>query len=1274
MEEEKQTDVNVEGEESLNVDRSEKELINEKKESSAVRTGHFPEEKGVVNTEVTAEMKKAYLDYAMSVIVSRAIPSIEDGMKPVQRRILYAMQQLGLKPNAQTKKSARVVGDVIGKYHPHGDSAVYEAMVRMAQNFSLRYPLVFGQGNFGSIDGDSAAAMRYCVTGDSLILTDKGIFPIKEISDKEEAKIDMNILSYTGRKNKASKFFNSGKHKTIKILTKSGYSLEGSYNHPVLTWKIGQDFKPIISWKLLEDLSESDILIINRNNELFSSKLFDLKKYSPNKGFRNEIELPTQMNKDLAFLLGALVSEGSFHNKQILFNNKDKIFYNKVKSIILSQFKGVQLYERKIKGGCTELSIYEQKVVIFLQNIGLKAVKSHEKEIPFSVLRSKKEHIRDFLIALYEGDGSVQKVIDKRHGGKCIQLTYDSKSEKLINQLKIILLNFGIITNNPYRDKRNNCLKLGVSSVDNISQFHREIGFFSDRKKNLLESIKTINSKRLSKNDFVPFLNDYLRSKYSSAFVERNNFDRYNSLKKNYSSLVKIINKEDKKLIDWILENKFYFDQLVSVKKTNKLQKVYSVKVDSNCHSFIANGFVNHNTEAKLEPLSFELLEDIDKETVEFVPNYDGSVKEPALLPGKLPALVLNGATGIAVGMATNIPPHNLKEICDAIEMYIDNEDISVEDLCEVVQGPDFPTGGAVQGDMIELYKTGRGRMIMRGKMTEEEVKKKPAIVITELPYMVNKATLVEQIATLVRDKKIKDISDLRDESSRGKIRIVIELRRGVNPKFVINSLYKYTRLQDSFNVNFLALVKNQPKILGLRDVLENYVEYRKKIISNRTEYELKKARDRKEIVDGLLVALSHIDEVIKIIRHGKNPAEELKKKFKFTENQVKAILETKLRQLTALENDKLKAEVRELIKKIAGYEKILGDVKEVLKIIKREVAGLKEKYGDARRTQVFKRSFSEISEKDLVQDKEVVVSITDKGYVKRMDVKTYKEQKRGGRGVIGNNLATGDFTKQLLTCSTHDYLMFFTSRGRVLWLKTYDLPEAERYSKGRALVNLLGLKDEEVTNVISVKSFDDFLMMATKKGFVKRIALQHFSKPRTSGVKAINLPLDNSDSLIGVEVVKEDQEVSLATRMGKAIRFNAKDVRPMGRSSYGVTGIKMDGKDEVVSLEVLGTSAIFTITKKGYGKRTTVEDYRKTSRAGKGVINLKISDKTGVVVNTVSVNDSDSIIITTAKGIVIRTSLDNIRVMGRAAQGVRIVKLQEGDMVSDVIRVVDEE
>ena len=1227
-------------------------------------------EKGIINAEVSSEMKKAYLDYAMSVIVSRAIPSIEDGLKPVQRRILYSMNLLNLKPNAPTKKSARIVGDVIGKFHPHGDTAVYEALVRMAQNFSLRYPLAYGQGNFGSIDGDSPAAMRYCVTGDTLLLTDKGILPISKISNKE--KINLKILSLDGKKNTASKFFDSGRHKTIKILTKSGYSLEGSYNHPVLTWRIGADFKPMISWRLLEEITEGEIVLINRNYNLFSQSSFNLREYFPKKGFRNEIKLPLEMNKDLAFLFGALVSEGSFHQKQILFNNKDARFYNKVKSIIKSQFKNVQLYERKIKGGCKELSIYEQKVVIFLQNIGLKSVKSNKKEIPFSVLMSKKEHIRNFLIALFEGDGSVQVVNGKRHKGRSLQLTYDSKSSILIDQLKTLLLNFGIITGRPYINKRNNCRKIYLLGSQSILKFFKEIGFFSKRKNEKLKEIKTINLGRMSKNDFIPYLSDYFRNKYSGQFIMKNNFDRYNLLRKNYNQIIKLIDNEDKKLIDFVLRNEYYFDQLVEVKKTGKSRKVYSIKVNSKCHSFVANGFINHNTEAKLMPISYELLQDINKETVDFIPNYDNSLKEPVLLPGKLPTLILNGASGIAVGMATNIPPHNLTEVCDAIIAYIKKSNISFEELGQIITAPDFPTGGAVYGDMLELYKTGRGKLILRGKLNIETMNKKEAIIITEIPYMLNKTTLVQQIADLVQNKKIKDVSDLRDESSKGKIRVVLELRKGTNPQFVINSLYKYTRLQDSFNVNFLALINNQPKILNLRDVLEQYVKYRKKIIRKRTKYDLNKAKERQEIVQGLLIALKNIDDIISLIKKAKNTSEALEgliKKFKLTRKQAQAVLETKLQQLTSLEQNKLKKEEEELEKSIKNYQKILENVNEVLKIIMSEVNELKRKYGDKRRTQVLKR-LSKISDKDLVQEKEVVISITDKGYCKRMDIKTYKEQRRGGKGVIGSNLATGDFVKQLITCSTHDYLMFFTTRGRVLWLKAYEIPNAERYSKGKAIINILGLKDEKITNVISVKDFTDSLFMATEKGIVKKISLSYFSRPRASGIKAINLPIDNSDSLIGVEIVKPKQDVSLATKKGKAIRFSSDKVRLMGRASYGVTGIKLDKDDAVVSLEILNTDAILTITKNGYGKRTSIKNYRKTSRAGKGVINLKVSAKTGEVVTAISVNNSDSIIITTAKGIVIRTSLKNIRVMGRATQGVRIVKLAQGDSVTDLVKV----
>ncbi len=804
-------------------------------------------EKGIIGAEISGEMRKAYIDYAMSVIVARALPSVEDGLKPVHRRILYAMNQMGLQPGKQTKKSARIVGDVIGKFHPHGDIAVYDALVRMAQDFSLRYPLVHGQGNFGSLDGDKAAAYRY--------------------------------------------------------------------------------------------------------------------------------------------------------------------------------------------------------------------------------------------------------------------------------------------------------------------------------------------------------------------------------------------------------------------------------------------------TEAKLASISTELLQDIDKQTVKFLPNFDNSLKEPETLPGKLPNLLLNGASGIAVGMATNIPPHNLNEVSNAIIKLIEKPDITIEKLCNIIKGPDFPTGSSVTGDMIELYKTGNGQLTIRGKTTTETIRKKEAIVITEIPYLVNKADLVKQIANLVQNKKLPDIKDLRDESAKGKVRIVIELRRGADSKFTINRLYKYTRLQDRFNVNIIALVKGQPKQLNLKQILEEYINYRKLIITRRTKYLLKKAEERLEIVNGLIIALKNIDEVIFLIKKSSNITEALDsliKKFRLSKKQAEAVLQTRLQTLSKLETDKLKKEEKELQENIKEYNKILESEGEILSLIRKDLLELKRKYGDNRKTTVL-QSIKELKERDLVHKKDVVITITDKGYVKRMDIKTYKEQKRGGRGVIGSGLATGDFVNQIMTCSTHDYILLFTDKGRVYWLKAYKIPAAERYSKGRSLVNLIDLKNENITTVMAVKRFENYLFMATKKGIVKKISLNNFSKPRSTGVKSIKLPLDDSDRLIGVRWIKEGQEILLITKKGQACRFNSNDVRAMGRASYGVAGIKLNKGDEVVSMQTVPLEkkehtiqTILSITERGYGKRSKIEDYRLTNRAGKGVINIKTTQKNGDVKSTVTITDKDSVILTTEKGMVIRMSAKDIRVMGRATQGVRIVKLQPEDRVSYVVRVVD--
>lgn len=682
-------------------------------------------------------------------------------------------------------------------------------------------------------------------------------------------------------------------------------------------------------------------------------------------------------------------------------------------------------------------------------------------------------------------------------------------------------------------------------------------------------------------------------------------------------------------------------------------------------------------TEAKLSKIAGELLADMDKETVKMNPNYDNSVEEPQTLPGMLPNLLLNGATGIAVGMATNMPPHNLTEVADAIVAYINKPTVTVEDLMEVVTGPDFPTGGTVSGEGIrEMYRTGKGRLIMRGAIKQEEHKGRTSIVITEIPYMVNKADLVTSIAKLATEKKLPDVSDLRDESAKGNIRIVIELKKDASPKFTINKLYTLTRLQDSFDANMLALVGGKPRVLNLKEIIEEYVKYRKHVVTNRSNFELKKAEDRLEIVLGLIIALKKIDEIVEFIKKSENGQaahEGLMKKFGLTTRQAKAVLETRLQQLTRLEDTKLRDEEKELKELIAYLKKLLGSDQEIFGVIKKEVQELKKKFGDERRTQVLKR-VAEISEKDLIEKKDVVVMLTEGGYIKRVDVKTYREQRRGGSGVTGADLKEEDFVRTMVTCSTHDYLLFFTTRGRVFWLKANDVPMAERQGRGKALVNVLDIRDEKIAQVMSLKDFEQgYLMFATKLGMVKKLPLKDLAKPRSTGVRIMNLPADGSDVVIDVRRVEDTQEVMLCTSKGQAIRFTTDEVRPMGRASYGVKGAELAKNDEVVSMESLpkdGKTTILTIAQKGLGKRSELEEYRKTSRGAKGVINLNVNDKTGPVVASLSVDDKDSIMVTTTKGMIIRVSMKDLRVMGRATQGVHVVKLKEGDKVADVVKV----
>lgn len=685
-------------------------------------------------------------------------------------------------------------------------------------------------------------------------------------------------------------------------------------------------------------------------------------------------------------------------------------------------------------------------------------------------------------------------------------------------------------------------------------------------------------------------------------------------------------------------------------------------------------------TEARLNKLSEEILQDIDKETIDFVPNFDNNLKEPTVLPAKVPNLLINGSSGIAVGMATNIPPHNMGEVAEGIIRQIDNPEISVEELMESVKGPDFPTGGIICGrnGIINAYSTGRGKAIIRAKTREEEVKGRNKIIVTEIPYMVNKAELISHIADLVRDKKIEGISDLRDESDREGMRIVIELKKDASSEVVLNQLYRHSRLQTTFGINMLALVNNEPKVLNLKDVINNFIEHRKEVVRRRTQFELNKAKKRAHILEGLIIALNNIDNTIKMIKESGSVAEarsELISKLELTEEQANAVLEMRLQKLTSLEQENIKKEHKGLIELIAELESILNDSQKILDIIKEELKDIKERYSDSRRSEIIDLEFTELNMEDLIEEEDMVVTITHSGYIKRLPIGTYKQQKRGGRGVIATSTKDEDFVKNLFIANTHAYLLFFTNKGRVHWLKVYHIPEGSRQAKGKAIVNLLELDtDEKVTTFIPVSKFDDkrYLVMATKRGIIKKNALIAYGKPRRGGIIAIKL--DDKDELIEVRKTDGSKQIMLATRNGSAVRFSEENVRPTGRSSQGVRGIKLRDDDRVIGMVVADdTKTLLTITENGYGKRTPINDYRLISRGGTGVRNIICSERNGKVVSVNSVEDGDDIMFMSKRGIIIRVPVQGLSVIGRNTQGFRLMKLEESDKVISATKIVKE-
>jgi DNA gyrase subunit A len=687
-------------------------------------------------------------------------------------------------------------------------------------------------------------------------------------------------------------------------------------------------------------------------------------------------------------------------------------------------------------------------------------------------------------------------------------------------------------------------------------------------------------------------------------------------------------------------------------------------------------------TEIRMTPLAEEMLADIEKETVDFIANYDDSLKEPAVLPSRIPNLLINGSAGIAVGMATNIPPHNLSEVIDGLIGLIENPDITIKQLMRHIPGPDFPTAGFIHGKepIVQAYHEGKGIVQMRGKAFTETVKRtgKEQVIISEIPYMVNKKRLIEQIADLVNDKKIEGIGDLRDESDREGMRIVIELKRDAVAEIVINQLYKHTALQDSFGVNMLAIVDGKPKLLNLKEALKAFLDHRKEVVTRRTAYDLRKAEERLHILEGYRIALDNLDAVIALIRNSSDPRvakEGLMSNFALSDIQAQAILDLRLQRLTGLERDKIMEEHRETVELIGKLRAILADEKEIYRIIVEELKEIKKKYGDERRTQIVDRS-DEISIEDTMVDEDMAVTISHEGYIKRNPVTLYRAQRRGGKGKIGTTTKEEDFVEYLFIASMHSYILFFTTIGKVYWIKVHELPQASRAARGKPIVNLLSLEPgERVSAFLTVREFQEgrYIVFATKNGLIKKTELMAYANPRASGIRAIGL--EERDEVIGVRLTDGNQEIILSTAEGQSIRFKEEQVRPTGRGTFGVVGMKLDPEDKVVSMEILSLGVdILTVAEGGYGKRTAMDEYRLQSRGGKGVITMKTTDKTGRVIGVQLVTEEDQLMMITNIGKIIRLRIKDIRVIGRNTQGVRLIELEEGERVVSVARLAEKE
>jgi len=1327
-------------------------------------------EQKVVLREIEDEMVQSYMNYAMSVIVGRALPDVRDGLKPVHRRILYVMDELGLKHSAKFKKSASVVGSCLAAYHPHGDIAVYDSMVRMAQPWSLRYPLVHGQGNFG------------CFTADTKVkLTDGRDLSFKELVEEHKqgkknytyAVNSEGLVEIAEIKNPR---LTKKQQKIIKIILDNGEEIKCTLDHRFMlrngTYKEAQHLKPEESLMPLytrESTKEDSIkpeligyhvILQPKSNKWVGAHIladeWNIRGniYSRNSGkIRHHIDFNKLNNNPDNIKRMLWPDHWRLHAKHASELHKNPEYRRKL-SEGREKFWSNEENKQKARKLLSERNKinwqnpeYKENMTRMLKRATSEFLKNHpeireenrrrlkqlwnneEYQKLMSELKSKEMkgrwQKRDPSLRKFTSEES--KSIWAKPGHRELisksmkNLWHDEQYRKDMSQQARELWE-----NEEYRMKfpEDHFSKMAKKLWESkeVKELHREKAIKQwqdiEFRKRFVEGVKARNRQRLSENpEFMKQLAEKAKvalhkkwqdPSYKNKVLRKKILSYVSSLNAKYSEVTPEVYERERinngvpkigKALDYfnnfsdILEQaKIWNHKIVGTEILSQREDVYDVTID-NTHNFaLAAGVFVHNsidgdsaaayryTEAKMNVLAEEMLQDIDKETVDMIPNFDGSLKEPVVLPSRIPNLLINGSSGIAVGMATNMPPHNISEVCDAGIALIDNSNLSTFDLIQYVYGPDFPTGGTIIGKsgIRDAYGTGRGSVVVRAKAEVEVHGGRQRIIISEIPYQVNKSSLIEQIADAVRNKIIVGISDLRDESDRDGMRIVIEIKKDANPEVVLNQLYKHSALESSFGIINLAIVKGEPKVLNLKDLLVNYILHRKDVITRRTRFELKKTEERLHILIGLIIALNNIDEVVQKIKKSKGTQEAasmLISDYRLSEIQAKEILDMKLQKLSSLEQEKIREEERQLKNYAVELKSILESEPKVMQLIKKDLAEVKEKYGDKRRTQIVEGDADDVVEEDLIEKQDVVVTISHAGYVKRIPIDTYKAQKRGGKGIIAAETREEDYIEDLFTANTHSQILFFTNLGTVHWLKVYEIPEGSRQAKGKAIVNLLNLKENEhVSAFIPVDKFDEqhYLVLATKQGTVKKTNLMEYSRPRQGGIKGIIL--EDSDELIGAKLTDGNKELMLVTKNGNAARFHEEDARSIGRTSKGVKGISLKDKDEVVSLLICEAGkTIFTITENGFGKRSEVEEYRLIGRGGVGVINIQCSNRNGHVVTSLCVDNNDELMIISKNGITIRTPVQGINIIGRNTQGVRMMKLEQGDEVVSATKIAGE-